>query len=64
MHAGLVAFVAADMEAARLIVDMGDPRLSRPTSYSAKQQVKNCRAAASPSSLSGSSARWYRIASL
>jgi hypothetical protein len=26
MHAGLVAFVAADMEAARLIVDMGDPQ--------------------------------------
>ena len=52
-----IAVVARDVEAARLAVDMGDPQTFARGSVSAKQPAKKRRAASSPSSFSGDSAR-------
>ena len=52
-----IALVAGEVEAARLIVDMRDPQAFAGGSASAKQPAKKPRAASSPSSIRGYSAR-------
>ena len=54
---GFVAVVARQMEAARLVVDVGDPQAFARGIGVREAAGKDSRAAARPSSFSGSSAR-------
>ena len=56
-RAHLIAVMAGDVQAARIVVDMRDPQALARGSESAKQPAKKVRAAARPSSVSGGSAR-------
>ena len=55
--AGLVAVMAGQVEASRMVIDMRDPQALTPRFRLRKQPPKNALAAASPSSFSGCSAR-------